>query len=32
MANAWIRMAHPDYDTVHDMLNVVGETVRVHVS
>jgi formate-dependent phosphoribosylglycinamide formyltransferase (GAR transformylase) len=32
MANAWIRMAHPDYDTVHHMLNVVGETVRVRAS
>jgi formate-dependent phosphoribosylglycinamide formyltransferase (GAR transformylase) len=32
MANAWVRMAHPDYDTVHDMLNVVGETVHVHAS
>lgn len=32
MANAWIRMAHPDYDTVHHMLNAVGETVRVRVS
>jgi carbamoylphosphate synthase large subunit len=32
MANAWIRMAHPDYDTVHHMLNVVGETVHVRAS
>ncbi len=32
MANAWIRMAHPDYDTVHRMLDVVGETVRVRAS
>ena len=32
MANAWIRMAHPDYDTVHHMLDVVGETVRVRAS
>ncbi|MGA7987293.1 MAG: ATP-grasp domain-containing protein [Candidatus Dormiibacterota bacterium] len=32
MANAWIRMAHPDFDTVHHMLNVVGETVHVHAS
>ena len=32
MANAWIRMAHPDYDTVHHMLNVVGQTVRVRAS
>ena len=32
MANAWIRMAHPDYDTLHHMLNVVGETVHVRAS
>jgi formate-dependent phosphoribosylglycinamide formyltransferase (GAR transformylase) len=32
MANAWIRMAHPDFDTVHHMLNVVGETVHVRIS
>lgn len=32
MANAWIRVAHPDYDTVHHMLNVIGETVHVHAS
>ena len=32
MANAWIRMAHPDYDTLRHMLNVVGETVRVRAS
>ena len=32
MANAWIRMAHPDYDTVHHMLDVVGQTVRVRSS
>jgi formate-dependent phosphoribosylglycinamide formyltransferase (GAR transformylase) len=32
MANAWVRMAHPDYDTVHHMLDVVGETVHVHAS
>jgi len=32
MANAWVRMAHPDYDTVHHMLDVVGETVHVRAS
>jgi hypothetical protein len=32
MANAWIRMAHPDFDTLHSMLNVAGETVRVRAS
>ncbi len=29
MANAWIRMRHPDYDQLRDMLNDVGETVQV---
>jgi hypothetical protein len=32
MATAGVRMAHPDYDTVHHMLDVVGETVHVHAS
>ena len=32
MANAWIRMAHPDYDTLRQMLDAVGETVHVHAS
>jgi phosphoribosylaminoimidazole carboxylase (NCAIR synthetase) len=30
MANAWVRMRHPDYDTLRAMLDDVGETVRVH--
>jgi hypothetical protein len=30
MANAWIRLRHPDYDTLREMLTRVGETVRVH--
>jgi hypothetical protein len=29
MANAWIRMRHPDYDELRAMLNDVGETVQV---
>jgi formate-dependent phosphoribosylglycinamide formyltransferase (GAR transformylase) len=29
MANAWIRMKHPDYDELRGMLDVVGKTVRV---
>jgi hypothetical protein len=29
MANAWIRMRHPDYDELRRMLNRVGETVKV---
>ena len=32
MANAWVRMMHPDYDTLRHMLNVVGETVHVRAS
>jgi formate-dependent phosphoribosylglycinamide formyltransferase (GAR transformylase) len=30
MANAWIRMKHPDYDVLRTMLDDVGRTVRVH--
>jgi len=30
MANAWIRMRHPDFDELRNMLNRVGETVKVH--
>ena len=29
MANAWIRMRHPNYDRLREMLNDVGETVQV---
>jgi hypothetical protein len=29
MANAWMRMQHPDYDRLREMLDVVGRTVRV---
>ena len=29
MANAWLRMKHPDYDELHRMLTLVGETIRV---
>lgn len=29
MANAWIRMKHPDYDQLRRMLDFVGETVKV---
>jgi len=29
MANAWMRMRHPDYDELRRMLNWVGENVRV---
>ena len=30
MANAWVRMKHPDYDTLRGMLDDVGRTVKVH--
>jgi phosphoribosylaminoimidazole carboxylase (NCAIR synthetase) len=29
MANAWIRMRHPDYDELRRMLDRIGETVQV---
>lgn len=29
MANAWIRMKHPDYDHLRHMLDAVGRTVKV---
>ncbi|MCZ6574571.1 MAG: ATP-grasp domain-containing protein [Planctomycetota bacterium] len=31
MANAWVRMRHPDYDELRRMLDQVGETVKVGV-
>jgi carbamoylphosphate synthase large subunit len=30
MANAYVRMRHPDYDALRGMLNDVGRAVRVH--
>ena len=32
MANAWVRMAHPDYDALRHMLSAVGETMHVRAS
>ena len=32
MANAWVRMVHPDYDTLRGMLDAVGQTLKVHAS
>jgi len=29
MANAWVRMRHPDYDTLRSMLDMVGQRVKV---
>ncbi len=30
MANAWVRMKHPDYDVLREMLDTVGRTLKVH--
>ena len=30
MANAWVRMRHPDYDALRHILDETGETVQVH--
>lgn len=30
MANAWVRMKHPDFDQLRYMLDEVGKTVKVH--
>jgi hypothetical protein len=32
MANAWVRMRHPDYDTLRAMLDDVGRTIQVRAS
>jgi len=32
MANAWMRVRHPDYDELRRILNEIGETVRVHAA
>jgi hypothetical protein len=32
MANAWVRMRHPDYDELRRMLDDVGRTVQVHAT
>ena len=29
MANAWVRMKHPDYDALHAMMTWIGENVKV---
>lgn len=29
MANAWIRLKHPDYDQLREMLETVGRTIKV---
>jgi hypothetical protein len=30
MANAYVRMRHPDYDVLQGMLDDVGRSVQVH--
>lgn len=32
MANAWLRMKHPDYDELRRMLGTAGETIRVRAA
>jgi hypothetical protein len=32
MANAYVRMRHPDYDTLHGMLDAVGRSLHVHAA
>jgi len=32
MANAWVRLVHPDYDTLRAMLDSVGQILTVHAS
>jgi hypothetical protein len=30
MANAWVRLRHPDYDELRSILDQIGRTVTVH--
>ena len=32
MANAWMRVRHPDYDELRKIMNTIGETVKVHAA
>jgi hypothetical protein len=32
MANAWLRLKHPDYDELRRMLDMVGQTLKVHAA
>jgi formate-dependent phosphoribosylglycinamide formyltransferase (GAR transformylase) len=32
MANAWMRIRHPDYDELRRIMNEVGQTVKVHAA
>lgn len=32
MANAWLRVRHPDYDALRNIMNEIGQTLKVHAS
>ena len=32
MANAWLRVRHPNYDTLRGIMNEIGETLKVHAA
>ncbi|MDE9365430.1 ATP-grasp domain-containing protein [Luteipulveratus sp. YIM 133132] len=32
MANAWVRLSHPDYDELRGIMDDVGRTMQVHAS
>ncbi len=32
MANAWMRVRHPDYDELRRIMSEIGETVKVHAT
>jgi len=32
MANAWLRVRHPDYDQLRGILDNIGETLKVHAA
>jgi carbamoylphosphate synthase large subunit len=32
MANAWMRVRHPDYDELRQIMATIGETVKIHAA
>ena len=32
MANAWVRVRHPDYDELRRILDAIGQTVKVRAA
>jgi hypothetical protein len=32
MANAWLRVRHPDYDTLRGILDDIGQNLKVHAA